>query len=191
MRRDQLGIAAKGQGGARYIEAEDLPIILTTYETAMNDVKFFENTKFSFMVVDESHRLKNKDCKLVKQLKQYQTENRLLLTGTPLQVSTHRDCQQWGADGSPPEYFARTLVPALLHPVSKVFPSISLDTDETFISPDVFKDPDIFVKGFDLSAVTQSEEASRVASDAAAAIAAQLHRILQPWVSASTCFRRY
>ncbi|KAL9101806.1 MAG: hypothetical protein Q9163_002977 [Psora crenata] len=35
--------------------------------------------------VDEGHRLKNFNCKLVKELKQYPSESRLILTGTPLQ----------------------------------------------------------------------------------------------------------
>jgi len=36
-------------------------------------------------VVDEAHRLKNFDCRLFQQLKQLKSDNRLLLTGTPLQ----------------------------------------------------------------------------------------------------------
>jgi ATP-dependent DNA helicase len=32
-------------------------------------------------VVDEGHRLKNFNCKLIRELKTLQTENRLLLTG--------------------------------------------------------------------------------------------------------------
>jgi ATP-dependent DNA helicase len=39
------------------------------------------------MVVDECQRIKNFNCKLVNDLKKYNTDNRLLLTGTPLQVS--------------------------------------------------------------------------------------------------------
>lgn len=37
------------------------------------------------MIVDEGHRLKNLECKLIKCLKGFNTQNRLLLTGTPLQ----------------------------------------------------------------------------------------------------------
>ena len=37
------------------------------------------------MLQDEGHRLKNLNCKLIKDLKQYQSANRLLITGTPLQ----------------------------------------------------------------------------------------------------------
>lgn len=34
---------------------------------------------------DEGHRLKNLNCRLIKELKQYKSANRLLITGTPLQ----------------------------------------------------------------------------------------------------------
>lgn len=37
-------------------------------------------------IVDEGHRLKNKDSKLFLSLKDYSTNHRVLLTGTPLQV---------------------------------------------------------------------------------------------------------
>lgn len=37
------------------------------------------------MIVDEGHRIKNLNCKLIKELKSLNTANRLLLTGTPLQ----------------------------------------------------------------------------------------------------------
>ena len=37
------------------------------------------------MCVDEGQRLKNKDCKLLRELKSLRAANRLLLSGTPLQ----------------------------------------------------------------------------------------------------------
>ena len=37
------------------------------------------------LIQDEGHRLKNFNCKLVQELKQYPSESRLILTGTPLQ----------------------------------------------------------------------------------------------------------
>jgi ATP-dependent DNA helicase len=41
---------------------------------------------WSYLVVDEGHRLKNLNCRLIKELKLFRTANRILLTGTPLQV---------------------------------------------------------------------------------------------------------
>lgn len=51
----------------------------------MNDRKFLEQYDWKYIVIDEGHRIKNLDCKLVRELKSYRSANRLLLTGTPLQ----------------------------------------------------------------------------------------------------------
>ena len=37
------------------------------------------------MILDEGHRIKNRNCKLLRELKQIRTISRLLLTGTPIQ----------------------------------------------------------------------------------------------------------
>ena len=60
-------------------------VIVTSYEIAMNDRSAFSSIRWRYIVVDEGHRLKNMNCRLIRELKQYQSANRLLLTGTPLQ----------------------------------------------------------------------------------------------------------
>ena len=44
------------------------------------------SVNFLGQIVDEGHRLKNKDSKLFSSLTQYSSNHRILLTGTPLQV---------------------------------------------------------------------------------------------------------
>ncbi|KAL8712520.1 MAG: hypothetical protein Q9220_003368 [cf. Caloplaca sp. 1 TL-2023] len=61
------------------------PVVCTSYEICMRDKKYLANYQWKFIVVDEGHRLKNFNCKLVKELKQYPAESRMILTGTPLQ----------------------------------------------------------------------------------------------------------
>lgn len=61
------------------------PIICTNYEMIMNDKQFLAKYSWKFVIIDEGHRLKNMNCKLVRELKSYTSANRLLLTGTPLQ----------------------------------------------------------------------------------------------------------
>ncbi|KAF8406427.1 hypothetical protein HHK36_008514 [Tetracentron sinense] len=62
------------------------PIIVTSYEIVMNDAKkYLRHYSWKYAVVDEGHRLKNTNCKLLKELKHLTIENKLLLTGTPLQ----------------------------------------------------------------------------------------------------------
>lgn len=61
------------------------PVIVTSYEIVMNDRKHLQRYKWKYIVVDEGHRLKNLNCRLIRELKSYTSANRLLLTGTPLQ----------------------------------------------------------------------------------------------------------
>lgn len=63
----------------------DFPVVVTSYEICMNDKKFLGNYQWRYIIVDEGHRLKNMNCKLIKELMTYNSANRLLLTGTPLQ----------------------------------------------------------------------------------------------------------
>ncbi|CAM6007180.1 unnamed protein product [Sphagnum balticum] len=64
---------------------ESTPVIVTSYEVAMNDRRFLARHKWKYIIVDEGHRLKNYDCRLLRELKQMPADNVLLLTGTPLQ----------------------------------------------------------------------------------------------------------
>ncbi|PNS91785.2 hypothetical protein POPTR_019G129900v4 [Populus trichocarpa] len=62
------------------------PIIVTSYEIALSDAKkYLRHYPWKYVVVDEGHRLKNSKCKLLKELKYLHVDNKLLLTGTPLQ----------------------------------------------------------------------------------------------------------
>lgn len=77
MRRKSMKMAQQGQ--------PDFPVIVTSYEICMNDRKFLANYQWRYIIVDEGHRLKNMNCKLIKELMTYNSANRLLITGTPLQ----------------------------------------------------------------------------------------------------------
>lgn len=61
--------------------------ILTTYEILLNDQAFLGCLTWAALLVDEAHRLKNDDSLLYKTLKEFETNRRLLITGTPLQNS--------------------------------------------------------------------------------------------------------
>ncbi|KAI4337260.1 hypothetical protein L6164_015699 [Bauhinia variegata] len=60
-------------------------VLLTSYEMINLDTASLKPIKWECMIVDEGHRLKNKDSKLFSSLKQYSSGHRVLLTGTPLQ----------------------------------------------------------------------------------------------------------
>lgn len=61
--------------------------ILTTYEILLKDKTFLGSIGWATLLVDEAHRLKNDDSLLYKALKEFDTNYRLLITGTPLQNS--------------------------------------------------------------------------------------------------------
>lgn len=61
-------------------------VLLTTYEYAVKDRAFLSKFKWTYLIVDEGHRMKNSSSKLSIVLTQYYScKFRLILTGTPLQ----------------------------------------------------------------------------------------------------------
>ncbi|KAG7462534.1 hypothetical protein MATL_G00185830 [Megalops atlanticus] len=61
------------------------PVVVTSFEMAMIDRKYMQRFMWKYLIVDEGHRIKNLNCRLVRELKALPTDNKLLLTGTPLQ----------------------------------------------------------------------------------------------------------
>ncbi|PSN70825.1 SNF2 family helicase/ATPase-like protein PasG [Corynespora cassiicola Philippines] len=64
---------------------DQFPVVVTSYEICMNDRKYLTGFGWKFIIIDEGHRIKNLDCRLIRELQSYQSANRLLITGTPLQ----------------------------------------------------------------------------------------------------------
>ncbi|XP_055489251.1 chromodomain-helicase-DNA-binding protein 1 isoform X2 [Leucoraja erinacea] len=62
-------------------------ILLTTYEILLKDKSFLGGVNWAFIGVDEAHRLKNDDSLLYKSMMDFKSNQRLLITGTPLQNS--------------------------------------------------------------------------------------------------------
>ncbi|KAL5342964.1 SNF2 family N-terminal domain-containing protein [Aspergillus crustosus] len=61
-------------------------VLLTTYEYIIKDRPVLSKIKWTHMIVDEGHRMKNAQSKLSSTLSTYYTSRyRLILTGTPLQ----------------------------------------------------------------------------------------------------------
>jgi superfamily II DNA or RNA helicase len=64
----------------------NFPVVITSFEMCIIDRPFLENYIWQYLILDEGHRIKNRNCKLVKELKSFKSVSRLLLTGTPIQV---------------------------------------------------------------------------------------------------------
>ncbi|KAI7816098.1 SNF2 family N-terminal domain-containing protein [Gamsiella multidivaricata] len=62
-------------------------VLLTTFELVRMDRAELDRIKWTYLAIDEAHRLKNKQSQLHETLKDFNTANRLLVTGTPLQNS--------------------------------------------------------------------------------------------------------
>lgn len=63
------------------------PVVITSFEICISDRPFLNQYSWQYLIVDEGHRIKNRNCRLVKELKSVTSTSRLLLTGTPIQVS--------------------------------------------------------------------------------------------------------
>ncbi|KAL4980225.1 SNF2 family N-terminal domain-containing protein [Aspergillus desertorum] len=84
-------IVYKGPPNARKQQQQNIrwgnfQVLLTTYEYIIKDRPILSKIKWTHMIVDEGHRMKNTQSKLSSTLSQYYTSRyRLILTGTPLQ----------------------------------------------------------------------------------------------------------
>ncbi|KAL1668175.1 SNF2 family N-terminal domain-containing protein [Schizophyllum commune] len=65
-------------------DASAFPVVVTTYEMIIRDAAHLADYDWGYIIVDEGHRLKNIDCKLMREIKRYNTAHRMILTGTPL-----------------------------------------------------------------------------------------------------------
>lgn len=61
--------------------------VLTTYEIVLKDKAYLAQLPWAVLMVDEAHRLKNGESLLYRTLCEFETNHRLLITGTPLQNS--------------------------------------------------------------------------------------------------------
>ena len=60
-------------------------MLIASYEVVRNDIDFFSQIKWNFVVLDEGHIIRNSKTKLSRAVKQLQCNHRLILSGTPIQ----------------------------------------------------------------------------------------------------------
>jgi SNF2 family DNA or RNA helicase len=64
-------------------------VLVTTYEFIMYDRSKLSRIDWKYIIIDEAQRMKDRESVLARDLDRYRCQRRLLLTGTPLQVSSH------------------------------------------------------------------------------------------------------
>ena len=67
---------------------EKADIVITTYGTATSDIEKLQAFKFHYIVLDESQAIKNVDTKRYKAMRLLQGQNRLCMSGTPVENNT-------------------------------------------------------------------------------------------------------
>lgn len=64
-------------------------VLVTSYEMCILEKSRLRKIPWMYLIIDEGHRIKNEKSLLSQVLRTFKTENRMLLTGTPLQNNLH------------------------------------------------------------------------------------------------------
>ena len=75
----------KNEKGQKIEGVFKFQVMITTFEVVLTDCLELREIDWKCCVIDEAHRLKNRNCKLLEGLRLLKMEHRVLLTGTPLQ----------------------------------------------------------------------------------------------------------
>lgn len=65
----------------------DFEVCITSYEICLLEKTHLKKFAWQYVIIDEAHRIKNEHSALSQIVREFRCRNRLLLTGTPLQVT--------------------------------------------------------------------------------------------------------
>uniref|UniRef100_A0A1I8AT61 Chromo domain-containing protein n=1 Tax=Steinernema glaseri TaxID=37863 RepID=A0A1I8AT61_9BILA len=86
----QYELYYENQDNAKKRNVHKFDALITTFEMVVSDCEVLKRIPYRVCVIDEAHRLKNRNCKLLTGgLLSFRMEHRVLLTGTPLQNNIH------------------------------------------------------------------------------------------------------
>ncbi|SZF06304.1 unnamed protein product [Blumeria hordei] len=68
---------------------EDFDVCITSYEIILREKSHLRKLAWEYIIIDEAHRIKNEESSLAQVIRLFDSRNRLLITGTPLQNNLH------------------------------------------------------------------------------------------------------
>ena len=68
-----------------YTKDSQFHVMVTSYQLVVQDAQYFQKMRWQYMVLDEAQAIKSSQSSRWKALLKFQSRNRLLLTGTPIQ----------------------------------------------------------------------------------------------------------
>jgi TATA-binding protein-associated factor len=66
-------------------QLQDVDIVITSYDICRNDLDILKPINWNYCVLDEGHLIKNSKSKTSQAVKNFQSNHRLILSGTPIQ----------------------------------------------------------------------------------------------------------
>ncbi|KAL6703659.1 chromatin remodeling complex Adenosinetriphosphatase [Coniothyrium glycines] len=68
---------------------EKFDVCITSYEMILREKSHLKKFAWEYIIIDEAHRIKNEESSLAQMVRAFNSRNRLLITGTPLQNNLH------------------------------------------------------------------------------------------------------
>ncbi|KAK5942442.1 chromatin remodeling complex Adenosinetriphosphatase [Knufia obscura] len=68
---------------------EKFDVCVTSYEMILREKSHLKKFAWEYIIIDEAHRIKNEESSLAQIIRVFNSRNRLLITGTPLQNNLH------------------------------------------------------------------------------------------------------
>ena len=81
---------ARAAQKAQYLDKNNaFDVCVTSYEMVIKEKNALKKFHWRYIIIDEAHRIKNENSRLSKVMRMFACNNRLLITGTPLQNNLH------------------------------------------------------------------------------------------------------
>lgn len=74
---------------AEHLQPGKFDVCVTSYEMVIREKNALKKFHWRYLIIDEAHRIKNENSRLSKTMRMFACNNRLLITGTPLQNNLH------------------------------------------------------------------------------------------------------